>query len=78
MFPIAILSQEYGLNFKGQSYLLDERTGLEISPNKYVEVKNEFEVSFDLKVDFEKKENGFGYVFRIISKKKKEYRFTPF
>ena len=52
MFPTAILSQEYGLNFKGQSYLLDERTGLEISPNKYVDVKNEFEVSFDLKVDF--------------------------
>jgi hypothetical protein len=55
MFPTAILSQEYGLNFKGQSYLLDERTGLEISPNKYVDVKNEFEVSFDLKVDFKKK-----------------------
>jgi hypothetical protein len=47
MFPIAILSQEYGLNFKGQSYLLDERTGLEISPNKYIEIKNEFEISFD-------------------------------
>ena len=46
MFPIAILSQEYGLNFKGQSYLLDERTGLEISPNEYIKVKNEFEVSF--------------------------------
>ena len=35
MLPLAVLSQEYGLNFKGQSYLLDERTGLEISPNKY-------------------------------------------
>jgi DNA-binding SARP family transcriptional activator len=71
MFPTAILSQEYGLNFKGQSYLLDERTGLEISPNKYVDVKNEFEVSFDLKVDFKKKKNEFGYIFRIISEKNK-------
>ena len=68
---LLVSSQEYGLNFKGQSYLLDERTGLEISPNKYIEIKNEFEISFDLKVDFEKKENGFGYIFRIISKKNK-------
>ena len=64
-----ISSQEYGLGFRGQSYLLDERTALEISPEEYVDVKNELEVSFDLKVDFEQKENDFGYVFRIISKK---------
>ena len=51
------------------SFLLDERTALEISPEEYVDVKNELEVSFDLKVDFEQKENDFGYVFRIISKK---------
>ena len=49
---LEVSSQEYGLNFKGQSYLLDERTGLEISPNEYIKVKNEFEVSFGLKLDF--------------------------
>jgi DNA-binding SARP family transcriptional activator len=68
---LEVSSQEYGLNFKGQSYLLDERTGLEISPNEYVKVKNEFEVSFGLKLDFKQKGNGFGYVFRIISKENK-------
>jgi DNA-binding SARP family transcriptional activator len=68
---LEVSSQEYGLNFKGQSYLLDERTGLEISPNEYIKVKNEFEVSFGLKLDFKQKGNGFGYVFRIISKENK-------
>ena len=66
-----VSSQEYGLSFKSQSYILDERTGLEISPNEFVDVKGEFEVSFDLKLDFKQKENGFGYIFRIISKKNK-------
>ena len=68
---LEVSSQEYGLNFKGQSYLLDERTGLEISQNEYIKVKNEFEVSFGLKLDFKQKGNGFGYVFRIISKENK-------
>ena len=41
-----ISSQEYGIGFRGQSYLLDERTALEISPEEYVDVKNELEVSW--------------------------------
>jgi len=34
MLPLSVLSQEYGLSFKGQGFLLDERTSLDITSNK--------------------------------------------
>ena len=61
-------AQEYGLNFKGQNYLLDERTSLELSPEQFINAQDEFELNFKLKLDFENKENTFGYIFRIINK----------
>ena len=62
-----VLSQEYGLSFKGQKYLVDERTSLDLTPSGFVDAKNDFELSFDINLNLEKQENEFGYVFRIIS-----------
>ena len=50
MLPLSVFSQEYGLSFKGQDFLLDERTSLDITSNKPLIVKDEFELIFDLKV----------------------------
>ncbi|WP_370103655.1 kelch repeat-containing protein [Winogradskyella sp.] len=62
-----VFPQDYGLRFKGQEYLVDERTSLNLTPNYFIGVKNEFELSFDIKLDLQKSKNEFGYIFRIIS-----------
>ena len=71
MLPLTILSQEYGLSFKGQDFLLDERTSLDITSNKQLIVKDEFELSFDLKVELLKRKGNFGYIFRAINEDNK-------
>jgi two-component SAPR family response regulator len=71
MFPLTVLSQEYGLSFKGQDFLLDERTSLDITSNKQLIVKDEFELSFDLKVELLKRKGNFGYIFRAINEDNK-------
>ena len=37
-------SQDYGLTFNGQNYSLDERTGLNLTPNEFVSFNNEFDI----------------------------------
>ncbi len=39
-------AQTYGLEFKGQNVPLEERTGLDLTPNKLLKFKDEFEISF--------------------------------
>ena len=67
MLPLPVLSQEYGLSFKGQDFLLDERTSLDITSNKPLIVKDEFELIFDLKVELINEKGNFGYIFRAIN-----------
>lgn len=62
-----VLSQEYGLEFNGQKHLVDERTGLDLTPSSFVDVKNDLELSFDINLNLKKQENEFGYIFRIIN-----------
>ena len=71
MLPLSVLSQEYGLSFKGQGFLLDERTSLDITSNKPLIVKDEFELTFDLKVELLKRKGNFGYIFRAINEDNK-------
>lgn len=66
-----VFSQEYGLRFKGQDHLVDERTSLNLTPNDFMGLKNEFELSFDIKLNLEKPKIEFGYIFRIISENNK-------
>jgi two-component SAPR family response regulator len=67
MLPLTVFSQEYGLSFKGQNFLLDERTSLDITSNKPFIVKDEFALTFDLKVELINKKGNFGYIFRAIN-----------
>jgi len=66
-----LFGQEYGLKFKGQSFLLDERTELNLTPNDFFTPNTNFKISFDIKIDISKNVGSFGYVFRIISKNNK-------
>lgn len=68
---LGINAQEYGLKFKGQKFLLDERTSLDLSPDNFIKLGKEFEMSFDLNLSIDKYNNEFGYIFRLISKKNK-------
>jgi len=71
MLPLSVLSQEYGLSFKGQDFLLDERTSLDITSNKQLIVKDEFELTFDLKVELIERKGNFGYIFRAVNEDNK-------
>lgn len=63
-------SQTYGLKFKGIDQSLDNRTKLNLTPESYLTLEKEFEISFDYKTTRLRPNdnNGlFGYVFRIIN-----------
>ena len=61
-------SQDYGLSFNGQNYSLDERTGLNLTPNEFVYFNDEFDITFDIKIDLKQKRL-FGYILRVINDK---------
>lgn len=67
VFTPKLYAQTYGLKFQGQDVTLDKRTELNLSSDKFLKFQDEFEVSFDYKIDFEKPNTLFGYVFRIIN-----------
>ena len=67
---LTAFSQEYGLTFNGQSSSLDERTGLNLTPNEFVSFDDEFDLSFDIKIDMNQPRSLFGYVLRVINDKK--------
>ncbi len=67
----AAFSQTYGLKFKSHDVVLDQRTEFDLSPDKLLSFQNEFEISFDYRIDLYKPNDYsglFGYVFRVISK----------
>ena len=66
-----VFPQEYGLRFKGQEYLIDERTNLSLTPSKFIALKNSFTLSFDIQLELQKSKNEFGYIFRLISENDK-------
>lgn len=62
-----LYSQTYGLKFQGQDVTLDKRTELNLTPDGYLKFQDEFEISFDYKIERLKPNSTFGYVFRIIN-----------
>lgn len=62
-----LTAQTYGLRFQGQDVTLDKRTELNLTPDDFIQFEDEFEISFDYKIDLIKLNSIFGYVFRIIS-----------
>ncbi len=64
------LSQTYGLKFQSHDVVLDKRTELNLSPDQFLNFRDEFEISFDYRINFQKPNDNsgfFGYVFRVIS-----------
>jgi len=67
----AAFSQTYGLKFQSHDVVLDKRTELDLSPDQLLNFRDEFEISFDYRIDLLKPNDYsglFGYVFRVISK----------
>lgn len=69
-FPEIAFSQTYGLKFQAHEVVLDKRTELNLSPDEFFNFHDEFEISFDYKIErINPNDNSglFGYFFRIIS-----------
>ena len=67
----AALSQTYGVKFQSHNVVLDKRTELDLSPEQFLNFREEFEISFDYRIDLFKPNDYsglFGYIFRVISK----------
>ena len=61
------MAQTYGLKFQGQDVTLDKRTELSLTPDGFFKFQEEFEISFDYKIERVNPNATFGYVFRIIN-----------
>lgn len=62
-----LLAQTYGLKFQGQDVSLDKRTELNLTPNDFLKFQDDFEISFDYKIDLIELNSIFGYVIRVIN-----------
>ncbi len=65
-----LFSQTYGLQFNAHNVSLDKRTELDLTPNEFIRLEEDFELSFDYKstrIHPGSNEGFFGYVFRIIN-----------
>lgn len=63
-------TQTYGLKFQSHDVVLDKRTELNLSPDQLLNFRDEFEISFDYRIDLLKPNDYsglFGYIFRVIS-----------
>ncbi len=70
IFCPSAFAQTYGLKFQGHHVTLDERTELNLTPDEYINIQGEFELSFDFKAypTFITSNRGlFGYIVRIIN-----------
>lgn len=67
-------SNDYGLKFLSHYVNQDQRTGLDLTPNKSLDIlSDEFTLSFQIKLRREK--HTYGYVFRLISKDESSFDF---
>lgn len=67
IYSSVLVAQIYGLKFQGQDVTLDKRTELNLTPEGFLNFQNEFEITFDYKIERLKPNSTFGYVFRIIN-----------
>jgi len=58
-------SQSYGLGFYSHEVVQDQRTGLDLSPDKNLCFSQDFELCFDLNF-FPKRDDYFGYILRVV------------
>ena len=55
----------FGLTFRSHKYPLDERTGLNLTPDRHLNLSHGFSIDFDLCLNRE--DAAYGYVMRLIS-----------
>jgi len=67
IYATKLIAQTYGLKFQGQDVSLDKRTELSLTPDGFLKFQEEFEISFDYKIERINPNATFGYVFRIIN-----------
>jgi DNA-binding SARP family transcriptional activator len=67
LYATQLNAQTYGLKFQGQDFVLDERTELDLTPDDLLKFQEEFEISFDCKIDTINPNSIFGYIFRIVN-----------
>lgn len=58
-------SYNYGLTFRSHRYTIDERTSLNLTPHKHLNLKKGFRIDFELRLNHE--DAAYGYVMRLIS-----------
>lgn len=63
--PQKLTTLDYGLKFRSHQYNQDERTALDLTPDRPFRFGSQFSLSFDLRLTRE--DLAFGYVFRIVS-----------
>lgn len=59
------LSCSYGLTFRSHKYSIDERTALNLTPDRPLNLRRGFRIDFDLCLNHE--DAAYGYVMRLIS-----------
>lgn len=57
--------QYYGMEFSGHEYSLDQRSGLNLTPERSLNIKDQLDLQFYLRLEPER-ESYFGYIFRAI------------
>lgn len=63
--PKELHSCNYGLTFRSHSYSIDERTGLNLTPDRPLNLRRGFSIDFELCLNHE--DAAYGYVMRLIS-----------
>lgn len=58
-------AQYYGLKFRAHEFSLDQRSGLNLTPERALEIKDQLELRFQLRME-PNESSYFGYVFRMI------------
>jgi len=61
----SVSGQYYGMQFYAHEYSLDQRSGLNLTPERALDIKGNLDLQFNLQLD-PNHESYFGYVFRLI------------
>lgn len=62
---VIVTGQYYGMQFRGHEYSLDQRSGLDLTPNGMLHHKGTLDVEFYLRFDPDH-QSYFGYIFRLL------------
>jgi len=61
----SVSGQYYGMQFSSHEYILDQRSGLDLTPEKALPIKGDMDLQFHLRFEPGEREL-FGYIFRLL------------